>query len=93
MSKGNFLPSRKAVQVLGVCQNTLRTWEQKNLIEAIKTPSGQRLYNVDSFINLRQQIILCFCFTKSCVLFLIIFSLLFSKRKKFINKYMFFLNS
>ena len=31
--------------------NTLRSWESKNLIEAIKTPSGQRLYNIDSYVG------------------------------------------
>ena len=36
---------------LGVHPNTLRTWENKHLIEAIKTPSGQRLYNTESYIN------------------------------------------
>lgn len=50
-----FLASRKASAVLGVHPNTLRTWESKNLIETIKTPSGQRLYNVNSYIHSQEK--------------------------------------
>lgn len=46
-----FVPSRKAALVLGVHPNTLRNWEEKNLIQAIKTPAGQRLYNTDSYVG------------------------------------------
>jgi len=45
------VPSRKACSILGVHPNTLRNWEEKKLIQAIKTPSGQRLYNTNSYIT------------------------------------------
>jgi predicted site-specific integrase-resolvase len=47
----SFVTSKKACNILGVHPNTLRTWEQKNLIKSIKTPSGQRLYNTNSYIE------------------------------------------
>lgn len=51
MTSSQFIPSRKAALKLGVHPNTLRNWEEKNLIETIKTPTGQRLYNTDSYIG------------------------------------------
>lgn len=45
-----FLPSRKACQILGVHPNTLRNWEADSKIITIKTPSGQRLYDINNFI-------------------------------------------
>ena len=47
----SYVPSRKACQTLGITANTLRTWDEKNIIETIKTPSNQRLYNIESFIS------------------------------------------
>jgi predicted site-specific integrase-resolvase len=45
-----FLPSRKAVEVLGVAANTLRALEGKGEIEVIRI-SGQRKYNVKKFVE------------------------------------------
>jgi predicted site-specific integrase-resolvase len=56
MSKDIYLSSRKASEILGIHPNTLRSWESKNLIEAIKTPSGQRLYNTNSYIQNQKKI-------------------------------------
>jgi putative resolvase len=47
----SLLPSRKASKILGVTANTLRTWDKKNKIKTIRTPSGQRLYDVNAFIK------------------------------------------
>jgi predicted site-specific integrase-resolvase len=52
----SFVASRKASEILGVHSNTLRNWESKNLIQAIKTPSGQRLYNINSYIGNQEKI-------------------------------------
>ncbi len=45
-----FKSGKDASAIIGVCQNTLREWEKKGLIETIRTPGGKRLYNVDRFI-------------------------------------------
>jgi putative resolvase len=44
-----LLPSRKAAQALGLHPNTLRKYANAGLIKHIRTPTGQRLYDVDSF--------------------------------------------
>ncbi len=51
MSK--FVPSRKAADTLGLHPNTLRRLADSGKIEFIKTPSGQRHYNTNSFIGNR----------------------------------------
>jgi putative resolvase len=43
-----FIPSRKAVNYLGVCANTLRKWADEGKIKFIRNPAGQRLYDVSS---------------------------------------------
>jgi len=43
-----LLPSRKATEILGVHQNTLRHWADNGKIKHIRTPTGQRLYDVYS---------------------------------------------
>lgn len=52
-----WLKSSHASQRLGVSDETLRRWSDKNLIHYIRTPTGQRLYNVNSVIqsNLKHQ--------------------------------------
>ena len=45
-----FLPSRKAVDVLGISANTLRALETNGDIEVIWI-SGQRKYNVKKFVE------------------------------------------
>lgn len=44
-----LLPSRKAAAALGLHPNTLRKYANDGLIKHIRTPAGQRLYDVDSF--------------------------------------------
>ena len=50
-----LLPSRKAADILGVHPNTLRNWEDRNDIAVVKTPAGQRLYDVQRFLSERQR--------------------------------------
>jgi predicted site-specific integrase-resolvase len=38
-------------KLLGVSKSTLRIWADEKTIDTIRTPGGQRLYNVDSFIG------------------------------------------
>jgi excisionase family DNA binding protein len=47
----SFKGGKEAAQLLGVHQRTLYIWEDKGLIETIRTPGNKRLYNVDKFIE------------------------------------------
>jgi predicted site-specific integrase-resolvase len=47
----NFKGGKEAAQILGVHQRTLYIWEEKGLIETIRTPGNKRLYNIDKFIE------------------------------------------
>jgi predicted site-specific integrase-resolvase len=42
---------KEASEILGVHQRTLYLWEEKGLIETIRTPGNKRLYNVDKFLQ------------------------------------------
>ena len=44
-----YLKPREASEYLGVNVRTLARWESKGIIQAIKTPSGQRRYDVESY--------------------------------------------
>ena len=44
-----YLKPREAAELLGVNVRTLAQWEKSGLIRAIKTPSGQRRYDVESY--------------------------------------------
>jgi putative resolvase len=65
MSK--FVPSRKAAETLGLHPNTLRRLADQGKIEYIRTPGGQRIYNVNSFISNRvsldefNKVSVCYC--------------------------------
>jgi predicted site-specific integrase-resolvase len=57
-----FVPSRVAAKVLGVHPNTLRLWADQGKIEIIKTASGQRRYNVNSYIGTSSRHrTICYC--------------------------------
>lgn len=43
------MPPKEASSILGVNERTLRRWEEAGNIQAIRTPSGQRRYNIDSY--------------------------------------------
>jgi excisionase family DNA binding protein len=47
----SFKGGKEAAQLLGVHQRTLYIWEDKGLIETIRTPGNKRLYNVKKFIE------------------------------------------
>ena len=59
MSKTNleYVGGKQASEILGVHQRTLYQWEDKKIIETIRTPGGKRLYNVNKFINDNRQYI------------------------------------
>ncbi len=44
-----YVPPKEAAQQLGVHVRTLAIWEQEGKIQAIKTPSGQRRYDISSY--------------------------------------------
>jgi len=44
-----MVTSKKACQMLGVHANTLRKWADNGKIKAIRTPAGQRLYDIQAF--------------------------------------------
>lgn len=46
-----YVKAKEAAGILGVHGRTLCRWEEEGRIEAIKTPSGQRRYNIDSYIT------------------------------------------
>ncbi len=49
----NYVPARVATAKLGVSLRTLLRWEEAGKIQTIKTPNGQRRYDIDSILNLR----------------------------------------
>lgn len=46
-----FVKPNEAANTLGVCLRTLRRWEAEGKINAVKTPSGQRRYDIEKFIK------------------------------------------
>jgi excisionase family DNA binding protein len=46
-----YVTPREAARILGVNSRTLSRWEESGKIKAIKTPSGQRRYDLDSYIK------------------------------------------
>lgn len=52
-----YVGGKQASEILGVHQRTLYQWEDKKIIETIRTPGGKRLYNVNKFINDNRQYI------------------------------------
>jgi putative resolvase len=47
----NFMGGKEASEILGVHQRTLYVWEEKGIIETIRTPGGKRLYNVEKYMK------------------------------------------
>lgn len=57
-----FLSSRKASKELDLHPNTLRKMENDGEIRHIKTKSGQRRYDVESYIGyVKEQKLICYC--------------------------------
>src|SRR4028118_991367 len=46
-----FVKPNEAANTLRVCLRTLRRWEAEGKINTIKTPSGQRRYDIEKFIK------------------------------------------
>jgi predicted site-specific integrase-resolvase len=46
-----FISGKKASELLGVHQRTLYLWDNKKIIETIRTPGGKRLYNVKKYLD------------------------------------------
>jgi len=46
-----YLSGSKASKILGVHQRTLYQWDEKKIIETIRTPGGKRLYNVKKYLS------------------------------------------
>jgi len=46
----NYVPARVATAKLGVCLQTLLRWEEAGKIKTVKTPNGQRRYDINSVI-------------------------------------------
>ncbi len=49
----NYVSPREAQKILGVSIQTLRNWDKEGKIDSIRTPSGHRRYNIDSFLSAR----------------------------------------
>ncbi|GBF80930.1 IS607 family transposase [Aphanothece sacrum] len=57
-----FVPLRKAVEILGFHPNTLRKYADEGKIKSIKNEAGQRLYDVQSYINgVTRTSLVCYC--------------------------------
>jgi predicted site-specific integrase-resolvase len=51
IDRKKFVGGKEASKIIGVHQRTLYIWDEKNLIETIRTPGGKRLYNVEKYIK------------------------------------------
>lgn len=51
----NIHPQVKRRLDFGVCLHTLRRWEKNGKIQAIKTPSGQRRYDIASYTGISNE--------------------------------------
>jgi len=52
-----FVNTRKAVEILGVHPNTLRSWDKNGKIKTIRTPTGQRLYDISDFMQQKRRVV------------------------------------
>lgn len=57
-----FVPTRKAVDLLGLHPNTLRRFADEQKINSIRTPGGMRLYDVESYLRSNSaSTFICYC--------------------------------
>lgn len=57
-----YLNTKKASEMLDVHPNTLRNWAEAGKIEYIRTKTGHRRYNVESYIGeQRMPSVVCYC--------------------------------
>ncbi len=50
-----LLQVREAARGLGIHENTLRRWEERGLIRAVRLPSGVRRFRAEDIETLRTQ--------------------------------------
>lgn len=55
MSTMSLMSVRASARGLGVHENTLRRWEEKGLIRAVRLPSGVRRFRSEDVLALRRQ--------------------------------------
>ena len=61
-----YVPGRKAAELLGVCQNTLREYADAGRIPHIRTASGQGRYDVDAYLRGETAaVVVCYCLVSS----------------------------
>lgn len=46
---------RQAAQALGVHENTIRRWEERGLLHAVRLPSGVRRFRPEDIEQMREQ--------------------------------------
>lgn len=46
----NYIGGKEASKIIGVHQRTLYKWEEKGIIDTIRTPGNKRLYNVNKYL-------------------------------------------
>lgn len=51
----SLLQVREAARGLGVHENTLRRWEERGLIRAVRLPSGVRRFRLEDIESLRAE--------------------------------------
>ena len=57
-----YLPSREAAKILGLHPHTLRRYADAGIIPSIKTQSGQRRYDVQTYLgNSKPNTTICYC--------------------------------
>ena len=49
--ESDFMSGKNAGKILGVHTRTLYNWERSGKIKAIRTPGGQRMYNIREFLG------------------------------------------
>jgi predicted site-specific integrase-resolvase len=48
--ENKYVNTKKAKEILGVHILTLYNWEKQGKLEAIRTPGGHRMYNVEKYL-------------------------------------------
>lgn len=51
----SLMQVRQAARTLGVHENTLRRWEQRGLVQAVRLPSGVRRFRQEDIEALHEQ--------------------------------------
>ena len=55
MQCNEFIPTREAKKILRVTEETLRRWTANGKIPHIRSPGGQRLYDIRKYINTTER--------------------------------------